>query len=642
MDDKNGLAEPRSNTGGNGGKKQNRLGLSVIFVLLLTLLFISVYTFILQSSYSDSMLRANVDWNSQCSDAIHKLVSNKFTRDDYENINSVEDMDTDRYKELQQMLNELRTLNSTRYLYTAKRGADGKLIYLVDGLDLGADDFAFPGTYIEEEMIPYIDAALSGETIYSQEIMDTTWGHIFTACYPVRASDGSDEIIGALCMEMDMEKSYVFLEENKQATIKTACIAITIAALMAVCVYIGLRKQRIQENKRQEMLNDAAVAAEAANKAKSTFLFNISHDIRTPMNAIIGYAELAGRNMNDAGKLGGYLVKIQVCGKKMLSLLDNVLELSRIESGKVTIEESPVKSGTVFDDCMLMIRAEADKKHQTLTTSKEFLCPYIFFDTSRVTEMILNLVSNAIKYTPDGGKIHCSIKQYPHPEAGWVYQEFSVEDNGIGMTEEFQTHIYESFARERSSTVSGIEGTGLGMGIVKNLVDLMNGTISIKSKVGEGSTFTFRIPCRVASFEDTQPKRAAGSIDGNKLKGKRILLTEDNDLNAEIATELLTEEGFEVERAEDGVKCMELLEKSPAGHYDIILMDIQMPVLNGYDTTTKIRKMSDPEKANIPIIAMTANAFAEDKKRALAVGMNDHVAKPIDMNVLIPTLEKYL
>lgn len=639
MDDKNGSAGSERSI---GGKNESRLGISIVFVLLLTLLFISVYTFILQSSYSDSMLRANVEWNSQCSDAIHRLVSNKFTRDDYENINSIEDMETNRYKELQQMLNELRTLNSTRYLYTAKRNSEGRLIYLVDGLDLGAEDFAYPGTYIEDEMIPYIDAALSGETIYSQEIIDTTWGHIFTACYPVTASDGSGEIVGALCMEMDMETSYGFLAENKQATIKTACIAVAIAALMAVCVYIGFRKQRRQETERQIMLNDAAVAAEAANKAKSTFLFNISHDIRTPMNAIIGYAELAGRNMNDAGKLGGYLVKIQVCGKKMLSLLDNVLELSRIESGKVTIEESPVKSGTVFDDCMLMIRAEADKKHQTLTVSKDFLCPYIFFDTSRVTEMILNLVSNAIKYTPEGGKIHCSIKQYPHPDEGWVYQEFSVEDNGIGMTEEFQKHIYESFARERSSTVSGIEGTGLGMGIVKNLVDLMNGTISIKSKVGEGSTFTFRIPCRVASFEDTQPKRAVSSLDEKRIKGKRLLLTEDNDLNAEIATELLTEEGFIVDRAEDGVKCMEMLDKAPAGFYSLILMDIQMPVLNGYDTTTKIRKMSDPEKANIPIIAMTANAFAEDKKRALAVGMNDHIAKPIDMNVLIPTLEKYL
>lgn len=256
--------------------------------------------------------------------------------------------------------------------------------------------------------------------------------------------------------------------------------------------------------------------------------------------------------------------------------------------------------------------------------------------------MVLNLVSNAIKYTPEGGKIHCSIKQYPYPDEGWVYQEFSVEDNGIGMSEEFQKQIFESFARERSSTMSGIEGTGLGMGIVKNLVDLMNGTISIKSKVGEGSTFTFRIPCRVASYEDTQPKRAVGSFGENKIKGKRILLAEDNDLNAEIAIELLSEEGFEVDRAEDGVKCFELLEKAPAGHYSIILMDIQMSVLDGYSATSKIRKMSDPEKANIPIIAMTANAFAEDRKRALDVGMNDHVAKPIDMNVLIPTLEKYL
>ena len=210
------------------------------------------------------------------------------------------------------------------------------------------------------------------------------------------------------------------------------------------------------------------------------------------------------------------------------------------------------------------------------------------------------------------------------------------------MSEEFQKHIFESFTRERSSTVSGVEGTGLGMGIVKKLVEMMHGEIKIHSRMGEGSTFTIRIPCRIATVEDTQTKRAQVHPDGKPLVGKRILLAEDNDLNAEIAIALLEEEGLLVERAADGVKCMEMLEKAPAHFYELILMDIQMPILGGYDTTRKIRKMADAEKAAIPIIAMTANAFAEDKQRALEAGMNDHVAKPIDMNKLIPTLQKYI
>lgn len=623
-------------------KKSHRLEYGIIFVLLLVILIVSVYTFFLQRGYSKNMMEATAAWDARCADSIHKLVSNKFTRDDFNNINSVEDMQSDRYRELQRELNELRTLNSTRYLYTAKQGPDGNPIYLIDGLDLDASDFAYPGTYIEEEVVPYINAALSGETIYSQKIIDTTWGHIFTACYPVMASDGSGEILGALCMEMDTEDTYAYLEKSRHTTIELAYIACTVSMLLVVVIYLTLRRQNKQEVAQKQLLQETALAAGAANKAKSTFLFNLSHDIRTPMNAILGYAELADRNLNSPDKIKDYNEKIRTCGKKMLSILDNVLELSRIENGRVTLEESAVDAGEFFQDCLLLVQSEADKKHQELTVSKEMEYPYLYFDTTRVTEIILNLVSNAIKYTGEGGRIQCVIRQFPGPKEGWVYQELSVTDNGIGMSEEFQKHIYESFARERSSTVSGIEGTGLGMGIVKKLVDLMQGTIEVRSKLGEGSTFTFRVPCRIASFEETQSKRLDHEADRKKLQGKRILLAEDNDLNAEIAIALLTEEGLIVERAEDGVKCLEMLEKAPSDYYKLVLMDVQMPILNGYDTTQKIRGLMDPVKAAIPIIALTANAFAEDRQKSLDIGMDDHVAKPIDMNRLIPVLEKYL
>ena len=360
------------------------------------------------------------------------------------------------------------------------------------------------------------------------------------------------------------------------------------------------------------------------------------------MNAIIGYAELADRNLDKKELLRSYLEKIGICGQKMLSILDNVLELSRIETGNVVLEESAAEAESVLDDCLHMVSAEIEKKHQTLTVSKNIIYPYIYMDISRFTEIILNLISNAIKYTGEGGTIHCSVRQLPAQKDGRCIQELSVSDNGIGMSEEFQKHIFESFTRERSSTVSGVEGTGLGMGIVKKLVEMMHGEIKIHSRMGEGSTFTIRIPCRIATVEDTQTKRAQVHPDGKPLVGKRILLAEDNDLNAEIAIALLEEEGLLVERAADGVKCMEMLEKAPAHFYELILMDIQMPILGGYDTTREIRKMADAEKAAIPIIAMTANAFAEDKQRALEAGMNDHVAKPIDMNKLIPTLQKYI
>ena len=616
--------------------------INFVLLFLVAVLFITLYTFILQKNYSSTTLEAEVERDITCSDAIHKLVSNKFTREDYTEINKVEDMNSERYQELQKSLNEIRNLNSTRYLYTAKRNSEGKLIYLIDGLDLDAGDFAYPGTYIEDEMIPYIDKALSGETVYSQEIMDTTWGHIFTACYPIVANDGSDEIIGALCMEIDMESAYVFLEKSNQKSMWIASVAILVAVILFICVYMSMRKQKKKDQEQQSLLAETVAAAEAANEAKSTFLFNMSHDIRTPMNAIIGYAELARERLDDTQKMRGYIENIQICGKKLFSIIDNILELAKIENNEMNLEESVSKVEDLLDSGAAIFHRLIEEKHQTFIINREIIYPYVYMDQAYVSEILLNIISNAIKYTGDGGKISCSLTQQPYEKDGWCITEFVVQDNGIGMSEEFQAHIFDSFSRERSSTNSGIEGTGLGMGIVKKLVDKMNGTIKIQSSVGRGSVFTVSIPFRIATEEEAQPKRADNSIAKADFRGKRILLAEDNDLNAEIAMEFLKEEGLLIERAVNGVSCVEMLEKARADYYALILMDIQMPVMNGYDATQTIRKLSDPAKANIPIVAMTANAFAEDREKALAVGMNDHVAKPIDMNVLIPVLQKQM
>lgn len=626
----------------SSGPKQIHHLSNYIFLFLLAVFLIAVYTFLLQKSYSTSTLKANVDQNITCSDAIHKLVSNTFTRDDFTDINTVDNMSSERYQTLQTTLNQIRSLNSTRYLYTAKRNSEGKLIYLVDGLDLDTSDFAYPGTYIEDEMIPYINSALSGKTIYSQEIIDTTWGHIFTACYPVKATDGSNEIIGALCIEMDMESAYTFLSKSSRNSLQIAIAAAIVALLLLVCVYHILQNQRAKDREQQMLLRKSAAAAEAANKAKSAFLFNMSHDIRTPMNAIIGYAELSRNHLHEPDKLSEYLSNIRTCGQKMLSIIDNILEIARIENNQIVLEESICNIEESFDSCIVMFNTAVQEKHQTITVHKQVANPYVYIDSSHLSEIVLNVISNAIKYTGQNGKIDCCLTQKPHEDADWCYMEISIADNGIGMSEEFQAHIFESFSREHSSTISGIEGTGLGMGIVKNLVDLMHGTIEIQSSPGKGSTFTICIPCRTALKEEAEPRKSSSDRPQKTLAGKRILLAEDNDLNAEIAIELLSEEGLLVDRVSNGVACVEKLEKVAPDFYDLILMDIQMPVMNGYDATRKIRQLEDPFRSSIPIIAMTANAFAEDRQKALFVGMNDHVAKPVDMNVLIPVLEKHI
>ena len=427
--------------------------------------------------------------------------------------------------------------------------------------------------------------------------------------------------------------------------------SIVVAAILLTILKL-LRKARKAEAAARKAANDtqelnaklqvAVEKAESANRAKSTFLFNMSHDIRTPMNAIIGYADLASRHLDDPAKLEKYMENIQVCGQNLLMLLNNVLDLARIENDKTEMEYSVSDVDKDFRNCIAMFRNQADSKGQTLTVTTHLLHPYVYVDIPHLTEVCTNLVSNAVKYTGAGGTICCDITQKPGEKEGWCDTVVTVADNGIGMSQEFQKHIFEPFERERTSTVSKVEGSGIGMGIVKKLVGLMGGTVAVESKIGVGSTFTVTIPCRIASEDETQAKRETNPSDQKCLCGTRILLTEDNDLNAEIATELLQEEGCTVDRAKDGVECVDMLEKAANGTYQLILMDIQMPVMNGYDAAKKIRRMDDPQKANIPIIAMTANAFTEDRQAALDAGMNDHIAKPINMNVLVPTLRKYL
>ena len=459
-------------------------------------------------------------------------------------------------------------------------------------------------------------------------------------------------LTGALAMYKSAARKVTLSEFIRDNFFMVLLVSSIFVAVILLAILKLLRKARKAEAAARKAANDtqelnaklqiAAEKAESANRAKSTFLFNMSHDIRTPMNAIIGYADLASRHSDDPVKLKKYMENIQVCGQNLLMLLNNVLDLARIENDKTEMEYSVSDVEKDFRNCIAMFRNQADSKGQTLTVTTQLPYPYIYADIPHLTEVCTNLVSNAVKYTGAGGTIRCGVTQKPGEKEGWCNTVITVADNGIGMSQEFQKHIFEPFERERTSTVSKVEGSGIGMGIVKKLVGLMSGTVEVESKIGVGSTFTVTIPSRIASQEETQAKRETTPSDEKSLCGVKILLTEDNDLNAEIATELLREEGCTVDRAKDGVECVDMLEKAANGTYRLILMDIQMPVMNGYDAAKKIRQMDDPQKAGIPIIAMTANAFSEDKQAALDAGMNDHVAKPINMNILVPTIRKYL
>ena len=404
-------------------------------------------------------------------------------------------------------------------------------------------------------------------------------------------------LTGSLAMYKSSSRKVTLSEFIRDNFFMVLLVSSIFVAVILLAILKLLRKARKAEAAARKAANDtqelnaklqiAAENAESANRAKSTFLFNMSHDIRTPMNAIIGYADLASRHSDDPAKLKKYMENIQVCGQNLLMLLNNVLDLARIENDKTEIEYSVSDIEKDFRNCLAMFRNQADSKGQTLTVTAQLPYPYIYADIPHLTEVCTNLVSNAVKYTGAGGTIRCGITQKPGEKEGWCDTVVTVADNGIGMSQEFQKHIFEPFERERTSTVSKVEGSGIGMGIVKKLVGLMGGAVEVESKIGAGSTFTVTIPCRIASEDEIQAKREINPSDQKCLCGTRILLTEDNDLNAEIATELLQEEGCTVDRAKDGVECVDMLEKAANGTYQLILMDVQMPVMNGYDATKR-------------------------------------------------------
>ena len=388
--------------------------------------------------------------------------------------------------------------------------------------------------------------------------------------------------------------------------------------------------ERLQES--QQQLKQALEQAESASEAKTNFLSNMSHDIRTPMNALMSYTMMLKPKIKDE-QLLGYVEKMERSGKLLLSIINHVLDMARIESGKMEVNEVYTRVGIDIEELISVFSLEAKKKNIRLLTSVQVEHGHIMADLTKIKEIFSNLLSNAIKYTPEGGTVELKVRELPCSRPGYACIQAEVADNGMGMSKEYLPTLFDAFTRERNTTVGKISGTGLGMPIVKNLVEMQGGTIEVESEPGKGSRFivTLEHPIADEALYKPQEQEAKSAQGAELLKGKRILLAEDNDLNAEIALFILQNMGLEVERVEDGAQCVSRLEQQPAGTYDLILMDVQMPKMDGYEATQAIRALDDKEKAAIPIVAMTANAFAEDRERALAAGMNSHIAKPIDV-----------
>ena len=395
-----------------------------------------------------------------------------------------------------------------------------------------------------------------------------------------------------------------------------------------------------EERRKEIMLREAMLAAQNANQAKSTFLFNMSHDIRTPMNAILGFAAMAQKHIDEKGRVADCLKKVLASGRHLLSLINDVLDMSRVESGKAELNEETLCVDTCLDHLLSISSANAAERGLALSThlGTSVTHHWVSLDRVKLMRVLSNLLSNSIKYTESGGKIDVTLDELPCDKEGWAMFRCVIADTGIGMGPDFLRHVFDPFAREKNTTKSGVVGTGLGMAITKSLVELMGGAISIESELGKGTVVTLEMAHRIV--EPPKFKEETRSIDTSALCGKSVLLVEDNALNREIALEILEEEGLVVDVAEDGDVAVEKVRKSPAGTYDLILMDVQMPKMNGYEATRAIRALPDPGCSSIPIVAMTANAFEEDRRNAFEAGMNGHIAKPVDVKVLFGVLSK--
>ena len=489
------------------------------------------------------------------------------------------------------------------------------------------------------------------------------------ACFAVRGGEGpilsilnktlkampSDMLTSALAIydsTADKVTFWDFVKDNMPAFFVTAGFA---SLGIIGIILVLLRKARKAEavaklaandtQKLNDKLEIALKKAEDASLAKTRFLNNMSHDIRTPMNAILGYAQIMEDELNgkEMPEVSEHLEKLQQSGNLLLSIINNVLDMARIESGRMELDENYCRIEDVWKSLFAVFDENAMKKNIALHYAMNVEHEHVLTDVTKVKEILVNILSNAIKYTPAGGSVMVDVDELPCDESGYMIVKIRVSDTGIGMSQDYQTKIFEAFTREQNTTKSKIAGTGLGMSIVKKYVDLLGGTINVESELGKGSIFTVTLKHRIADESYYVKKHIEEPGTGSEiLEGRNILLAEDNDLNAEIAEAILERAGLKTERVEDGIQCVNRIMEMPVGTYDMILMDIQMPKMDGYKATQAIRNLPDRDKACIPIIAMTANAFVEDKRDAIAAGMNGHIAKPIQVDKLLSMLAEVI
>lgn len=517
---------------------------------------------------------------------------------------------------------------------------------------LGKEYFSVLAVNLEKDQVfSYRESEENGRIIsdFCREC-DNRWSKIIPSYAKVMVSDNTNgEFEKQLGLEAlrSQEKDYSMTYEFKSETginyhqVRVAYVKKKDGTRMAVVgtrnIDSLIKKERMQEEK----LKKAYDAAKSANKAKTEFLNNMSHDIRTPMNVILGYNQLMKSLLTEPKQLD-YQKKIEQSGKLLLSIINNVLDMARIESGNMKVDENFEIVGGVVDEILSTFSSEAEEKGIHLSSSMQVTHKNILCDSTKIRKIYVNLVSNAIKYTPSGGNITITVEELPCEKEGYMKVKSEIKDTGIGMSKEYLPMLFEPFSREHNTTTGKVGGTGLGMAIVKKMVDLMGGSIEVESEPGKGTIFTFTLMHKIADkkYYSRKIETAESSDSVEKLRGKHVLLAEDNNLNAEIAVAVLEKTGLVIDRVEDGIQCVSRIEQMPSDTYDLILMDIQMPNMDGYKATQCIRHLNDKKKAKIPIIAMTANAFTEDRIRAKEAGMDEHISKPVDVKLLLKVIHK--
>lgn len=615
----------------------NRVDLQVSILLSIFVAVVALTCLLVSYNITYSDMRNSL---KERVDVVYEYVEDKLDVSTYSDINTKEDVENEKYQAMHMVFDTARQCSDAMYLYSAKKNDEGKYVYVVDGLPEGSEDFRFPGDPIEEEIYADMDRALSGEAVYPDDIVHTTWGEIFICYLPIY--DVNENIVGVLGVEFEASHQYVTYKFLQIFVPLAMIVFMILAFFVSRLMFRRINVIVDREKQQKDALADALSRAEQATRAKSAFLFNISHDIRTPLNAIMGFVQIARNSADDKTRVTDCLGKVESAGNHLTRLLNDVLEMAKIESGKLELDPVPCDIREVVRETEILLGAEvATKGLDFEVTIENVVNPFVFCDVLRFRQIEMNLLSNALKYTKQGGKVNYRFVQAGVDDEGYACFDLCVKDTGVGMTEDFQKRIFGTFEREKSATESGVEGTGLGLAITKQLVEMHGGSIEVHSRLGEGSEFIAHIKLKIAEKDNIHSEVLREEAEVS-FEGKRILLVEDNALNREIAQVILEEQGFAVECAEDGAKAVDMLMHSARGHYDLILMDIQMPHMDGYTATREIRSLDNAELANIPIVAMTANAFDEDRKAALAAGMNAHIAKPLDIRELFRILAALL